>query len=259
MDLTKTLNALFTSLNSHVDKGFAALIKAVKGNNVGQSIKEQTGAFRIIFENFNKSLKKIENPKVDVTIEMAPVQKRLDDIVALMKKQKELSITPLYEELRAIRQILKQNEPEKLGKRFDVLDQIFKGLKPKETVKFDDAQIQALIGAMRYGGEINTNGGVKSATRYLVDTLAMANANTEYTFTFPANVVSWTMKQREPGATLLYSHATGKFPTTGDNSDYMTLLPMGARSQDNVEWGGVKMFFQSDTASQVIEFEIFQL
>jgi len=263
MDLTKILNALFTSLNSHVDRGFASVVTAVKGSkSVSQAIKEQTNALRIVFNDFNKTMKKIENPQIDVTMDLGEVQKQVNGIYNLMKEteSKKLSLTPLYDELRAIRQLLKQNQPEKLGDRFDALDEVFKGLKPRKTVKFDDAQINALIAAMSHnGGGFTSQGGNKSASRYNVQRLLMATANTEYTFTFPANTVSWTMKQRVAGASLLYSSVTGMFPTTGNDSHYMTLLPMGARSQDNVEWGGVKMFLQSDTASQVVEFEIFQM
>lgn len=262
MDLTKTLNALFTSLNSHVDRGFAAMIKTAGGTkDVSKAIGEQTSALKIIFGNFSKALEKVEHPSFDVVVEMKPIQDRLDYILAQIKTQKMESMKPLYDELKAIRILTQENQPEKLGERFDVLDAIFKGLKPKDSVKFDDTQMKGLMAALTNAGNggFGTQSGNKSATRYNVQRLSMPTANTEYTFTFPQNTVSWTMKQRVAGASLLYASVTGMFPTTGNDTNYMTLLPMGARSQDNVEWGGVKMFLQSDTASQVIEFEIFQM
>lgn len=267
MDLQKILNALFTSLNSHVDRGAALVAKAVKEGgqkDLGKAITEQTKALRILFTEFSLGLKKMENPEFSVVVQMEPIQERMDSLLELMKKQKELSLTPLYNELHAMRLIMQENKPEKLGEKFDALDAVFKGIneRDKQPAVFSDSQIGALLAAITNiggGGGFATNGGVKSATRYLIDTVTLTLADEEYEYTFPANTVSWTMKQRVPGNGLFYASSTGKLPVSGNNSDYMTLLPMGARSQDNVEWGGVSMFLESDGAGDVIEFEIFQL
>ena len=191
-------------------------------------------------EALQKSIK-IEVPKTD----LKPIQEGLASMKASLDK---------------VLAAIKENKPEKIGEKIDAMDAVFKGLKPKDTTRFDDEQMKGIMAALTHGGaSMSTNPGVKSATNWEVARLAITAANTEYTYTFPANTVSWTMKLRDQGATLYYSSATGKFPTSGNNTTYMTMLPLGARSQDGVEWAGKKMYVQSDTASQVLEIEVFTL
>lgn len=157
---------------------------------------------------------------------------------------------------------IRENQPEKLAEKFDAMDVVFKGLKPKDSVRFDDTQMTALMAALTNGGGgggFTTVPGAKSATNWEVDRVALTLANTQYSYTFPSNTVSWTFKLRTPGATLFYSSVTGKLPVSGDNTTYMTMLPMGARSQDGMEWGGTTMYFETDTATQVVEIEIFTM
>jgi len=158
--------------------------------------------------------------------------------------------------LRLIYSAVRENEPEKLGEKFDALDVVFKGLKPKDSVKFDDKQIKGLMGALT---NITTQGGPKSATDWQVDTVTVTAADTEYEYAFPSNTVSWTLKLRGGTGVLYYSHETGKLPVSGDNTNYLTLPASGTRSQDNVEWGGKKMFLESDSATQVLEIEVFTM
>ena len=119
--------------------------------------------------------------------------------------------------------------------------------------------MKGLMGALTASRGFGSGGEVKSAQNWAIATVAITTANTEYSYTFPANTVCWTLKLRGTVAVLYYASETGKLPVSGDNSDYLTLYVSGARSQDGVEWSGKTMYFESNTASQVVELEIFTL
>lgn len=227
-----------------------------------RGVSEQTRSLDMIGRRFEKAVDKIADPQFDVIVDFAPLKKELVAIGADVRKLvgKETAETKNIEALlKMILSAVKENAPEKIGEKIDAMDAVFKGLKPRDSVKFDEDQMRNLMGALTGGSSIGTNPGLKSATNWETDRLALTSANTQYSYTFPSNTVSWTFKLRTPGASLFYSSATGKLPVSGDASTYMTMLPMGARSQDGVEWGGVTMYFETDTASQVVELEIFTM
>ena len=262
MDIKSLLNAFFTGLNSHIDRGFASVIKALGGLKDDGT---QTSAINHLGTRFEKAMDKLVKKEFDVLVDLGPLENEFSLITAELRKLNakeavKVSMGSVEDILKGILSAVRANAPEKIGEKIDAMDVVFKGLKPKDTTRFDDEQLKGLMAALMHGGaSMSTNPGVKSATNWEVARLAITAANTEYTYTFPANTVSWTMKLRDQGATLYYSSATGKFPTSGDNTTYMTMLPLGARSQDGVEWAGKKMYVQSDTASQVLEIEVFTL
>lgn len=260
MELKNILNALFTSLNSHVDRGFAAMLKILKDiekkedAGVAKAISVQTSTLRDVFGRFSKSLDEIKNPQIDVAVNTLELEKAVRGIGKFEKTDlKNVEVL-----LKMIFDAVASNKPEALAEKFDALDAVFKGLKPKDSVKFDDAQMKGLMAALT-NRQIGTAGGTKSATAWQVNTVILTNANTEYEYTFPANTISWSLKLRGAMGILYYASATGKLPTSGSGTDYITVPASAARSQDNVEYGGKKMYFQSDLASQVVEIDVFTL
>lgn len=263
MDLKNLLNAFFTGLNAHIDRGFASVIKEMKSDKDDKVLTEIPRTLNAIGTRFEKAVAKIADPKFDVIVDFKPLKEELNkiakDIKAIAGKE-SVETQSIEALLKLILTAVKDNQPEKIGEKIDAMDAVFKGLKPKDSVRFDDTQMTALMAALtNHSGGFTTNSGAKSATNWEVDRVALTLANTQYSYTFPSNTVSWTFKLRTPGATLYYSSATGKLPVSGDNSTYMTMLPMGARSQDGMEWGGTTMYFETDTATQVVELEIFTM
>lgn len=199
-----------------------------------------------------------ENENEDVVLALERVEKAIRETEA---EEVEFDIQPLVNEVVQMRKESKEHGSmmmKMMGDMVAALGQLPRKFDFPKEFKLDNEQLRSI----RSGGGssvISMPGDVKTATRWQVDTVALTLANTEYSYTFPTNTVSWTMKLRTQGATLYYSSATGKFPTSGDSSDYMTMLPMGTRSQDNVEWSGKTMYLQSDTATQVVELDIFTL
>jgi len=211
---------------------------------------------------FEKAVNKLSNPQFDVNVDFKPLATSLSSIASDLKKiegKKGADISSVEATLKLLLTAVKENAPEKIGEKIDAMDVVFRGLKPSKTTKFDEAQMKGLMGALTQNRGITTQPGNKSATGWQVVKVALADADTEYEYAFPSNTVSWTLKLRGSSATTYYSHEAGKLPVSGDDSNYLTLPPSGTRSQDNVEWGGKKMFIESDSASQVLEIEVFTM
>lgn len=172
----------------------------------------------------------------------------------------ETDVTSVEKQLESLRKDIKDYQQiliksfEKMAENIGALPKTFNF--PKEF-KLDQEQLRSI--RSNGGGVVSVNGDLKTATNWTVAIVSMASANTEYSYTFPNNTQSWTMKLRTPGQSLFYSSATGKLPVSGNNTTYMTMLPLGTRSQDNVEWSGKTIYFESDGASQVVEIEVFTL
>lgn len=125
------------------------------------------------------------------------------------------------------------------------------------TIKLNDAQFSTL--KMSGGGGLGGGGGTKAATKTTMANVSMASANTEYSYTFPANTVAWGIKLRSQGVLLLYAWDTGVLPTSGDGSAYGTVAQNDLRSIEGVEWGEKTIYLQTDTATQVAEIVSYQM
>ena len=268
MDFKEILNVFFTGLNTNLKKGFASVVSELKKSNSGnkevsKAVNDQTSALRTIFTNFNRALEKVSKPEINVEVNfdgLKAILGELKTILVSIQKRKEVSLAKVETELGLIRRAIKENDGGEIVKSFDAFGKEMKELKPKKTVRIDDEQLSKLVQAVGGGANFAGNGGAKSGTTYTIQTLTLTDANTEYEFTFPRGTVSWTMKLRAAGDSLFYAAETGKLPSSGDGSAYMTLLPgLSAQAQDNVDYGGHKMFFESDGAGNVVEFMVAQL
>lgn len=110
----------------------------------------------------------------------------------------------------------------------------------------------------RSGGGIGGSG-VKPATKVTMANTAMASANTEYSYTFPANTTGWDVKLRSQDTLLYYAWETGKLPGSGDGSAYATVPQNGLQARDNVEWSGKTIYLETSGTSQVAEIVSYQL
>jgi hypothetical protein len=315
MELKTILNALFTGLNNHIDRGFAAVVKALEKDRdqkvLEKAVSNQTKELIAIFAEFHKALGKVASPKfkVDVDtgsekiiaalqeldrrdtigksvgentqavakilndlrggidrlgkqkfaveVDLKPLKASVDTLtsqVASVLKREQIDFAPLVSEMKLVRKSIEASKPPEFP--IDALDATFKGLKPKDSVKFDDQQMKGLMAALTNMG---VGGGNKSAINYEVDRLVLTAADTEYSYTFPANTVSWTTKLRGGTGEVYWSSAPGKLPVSGDNTTYITMSAAEARSQDNMEWGGKTLYFESDTAAAILEIEIFTM
>ena len=250
----KMLDVLFTSLNANIQRGSDKVVDAVNKqkstDDVSKAINVQTVTLRDVFKKFDSSLDKLGNPKIDVKVPEIKLP-----TINIPKQNTEL----IENLLQALLIEMQKDKMPDYRESFDAFGAAILENKPKDEVTINPAQMKGLMAALTNGGGMTTQGGNKSATDWKVEIVTIADADTEYEYTFPSNTVSWTLKLRGTTAITYYSHETGVLPVSGDNSNYLTLPANGTRSQDNVEWGGKKMFIESDSASQVLEIEVFTM
>jgi hypothetical protein len=253
----KFLEKRIATATGNVTKSVDRLAGAVSGTADAQS-----RALAKLGVQFEAATKRMEKPTFDVQVDLEPLLVELtaiQDTMATLANRKGPNLSLAEGYLKLILAAIERNAPEKIGEKIDAMDAVFKGLKPKDSVKFDDNQMKGLMAALTNRGIGLASGGTKAATQYEIDRLALTLADTEYTYSFPENTVSWTFKLRGSQAMLYWSTVTGKLPVSGDNTQYITMDPMGTRSQDNMEWGGKTLYFETDTASQVLEIEIYTM
>ena len=257
----KIINAALRFLEKRIALAALQVSKSIDkfGGFMEASANSQARTLAKLGAQFEAATQRMEKPTFDVAVDLDPLRAELQVIaskVEMLAKKNGPDLRSTEVLLKLILDSIKENSPKEFP--IDALDVVFKGLKPKDSVKFDDKQMASLMAAMTNRG-FATDGGTKSATEWQVNTVTLTSANTEYEYTFPANAISWSLKLRGTTGILYYASATGKMPTSGDGTAYITVPAGAARSQDNVEYGGKKMYFQSDTASQVVEIDVFTL
>lgn len=197
------------------------------------------------------------------------IRKAVGQIVAAVKgielEESEDDYTPLINELKRVTEGLADlkatvrsvdNAPlikELLG--------AIKGLKlefPK-TFKLDDTQLRSI----RSGGTTVVGGsGAMTATNVETANVALTATNTQYSYTFPANTLSWTLKLRAQGVLGYYSYTTGTLPAVGGGgtgSNYVTIPQNFLQSAAGVEWSGKTIYLGAASASQVAEITVFTM
>lgn len=155
--------------------------------------------------------------------------------------------------IRIVKPIDNSKELQALGKKLDVLAGK-KMMFPKEF-KLDKMQLsQISAGSGRF-----SVGSPSQATKTTVANVTMADADTQYSYTFPTGTVQWRIKLRAIGNTWFYSWTTGKLPVSGDASEYVSIPSQWLDSRDGINYGGKTIFFESGTASQIMEIDSGQL
>ncbi len=82
--------------------------------------------------------------------------------------------------------------------------------------------------------------------------VAMTTANTEYYYDIPSGTNKVLLKLRDGGVDLKLCYTSGASGTT-----YLTVPAGTAKSIDNMK-GGITVYFQAASASQVLEVEIWK-
>lgn len=245
--LEKRLELLGFKITTSVDK----LATSFKGSQELQSRTLTTMAAQ-----FDAATKRMTNPEFDVQVDLDPLLGELREMAKVLRElvAKEGPETETSNRLlMMILEAVKSNQPEKLGKKFDALDVVFKGLKPKESTKFDDAQMKGLMAALTGSRGVSPGGGVLAARSAELYNVSLVTANTQYSFTFPANTVSYAIRLRSTDIPVLAALASGKFPVSGDGTAYFTIPAYFIEKTAGMDWSGKILYLQADTATQVAE------
>lgn len=261
-NILKTMKEVAGSNTSDMTKlsgEVAKLVKAVESeSSETHLLKTHSNLLRQILSTSEKML--LEEKKKDDKESIA----KLNEVIKAVKGQ-ELKVNVDTSELKVISAELKtlnrvnkdnknktlEEKVDRLASAFEAFAKAFKVEIPK-TFKLDDMQVRKIASG---GAGVQTRG----ATKKTIGNVALTATNTEYSYTFPANTVSFTMKIREQNALLYYAFDTGKLPSSGDGTAYATLGQNFLQLQDNVEWSNQTIYLGSDTASVTAEIISYQM
>lgn len=174
----------------------------------------------------------------DVVVDMSELQKITEGLNELGKTISENS---------------KQKDPQ-LDKVVELLRTISKQkLVVPNTIKIDDKQLRILSNP-----HMPTFQGNVPASKAICANVAMASADTEYSYTFPQETVAFYIKIRSQNTKLLMAWETGKLPTSGDGAAYFTVPQNGMQSREGLHLGpNDTIYLQSASASQVVEIIVY--
>ena len=83
--------------------------------------------------------------------------------------------------------------------------------------------------------------------------VAMASADTEYSYAIPAGVNKVLLKLRDPGESFKLAYASGTSGTT-----YFTVAAGSSKELTEIKGTGITLYFQSPGLSQTMEVEVWQ-
>lgn len=269
ININKAVQAITAAANQQTDN-LSKVTYSIQA--VTDAIKTDTSEAYLLRQLLNKTDKVSEGIEKLVTLEKQPESnddiKKLEEIkkelATLNSKQKDIDLTPITNGLKMLntdlKALAKANEGvvTTMQKGFGALAELLPTLKTEipKTWKMDEQQLRKIANrGLSLGGSHGASG-------WTTARVTLTDANTEYQYTFPANTISYTFKldNTDAAATLYYSHATGLLPVSGDGSAYVTLLAgLSAKSQDNIEIGGKSIYFESPTAGNVVEIEVYTL
>lgn len=250
-----------TSLSAEVAK----LVRAVESeSSETYLLKTHSQLLRQILSTAEKML--AEEKKKDDKETVA----KLSEVVRELKanKPEKVDFKPLVAEmkvavaeLKTLNRNVREDKNVSLEAKIDGLTQAltaFTGDMPKmlsknfpTTFKLDDMQVRKIASG---GAGVQTRG----ASQVTIENTTLTTAGTEYSYTFPANTVSWRIKVRNQAHTAYYSYTTGTLPG-GTGTSYITVQANWAHTQDNIEWSNKTIYLEGGTNGAIVEIESYQM
>ena len=253
-DIAKKEQADLTSLVATITKLKDALTDRESDDKLEQQMLETLKAI----EATQQELLDSEESEEICTEIRGAVKQIVTAIKAIELEESETDLKPVTSALKdveksltEIKQTIRATDNSSLLKDILAAVKASKTEAPK-TLKLDDSQFRALRTAGGGGGGGGSASPSLASNRTLAN-LSMPTANTEYSYTFPANTMSWTVKLRSQNTLMLYSFTTGKLPTSGDGLAYATTPQNFLQSQSGVDWSGKTIYLQTGSATQVAE------
>lgn len=242
--------------------------KENKETDLTPAINNQTAILSAIVSRVENAIDKIKEPKFsgEISVDTSSLEKELSGIAKDLKKISNTKTPDLKNVEFLLKQVtngIKDISPEKtlqeINKSLEAILTALGGIKPMDTFKLDEMQLRKLAGASK---GISVDGGKMAARNVSLTNLALTATNTQYSFTFPANTVAFTIKLRDQGTLAFYSFTTGTLPVVGGGgnaSKYATIPQNFLQSQEGVDWSGKVIYLGAESASQVAEITTYTL
>lgn len=257
--ITRTIiDSALAFLKKQIDSASKKVSEAIKGgdkqltNAVKSGMSDQSRLLAQAVARVEKVVDKIKDPVFsgEVTMDTSAMNKELKAVSADLKKLNVPEVKNIEMSLKLIYDCLEENKKITDTKMNEMVEAV-KGisLSVPDSFKLDKEQLRSI----RSGGGMATTGGELTARSATTANVTMTTANTEYSYTFPANTSSFHMKLRAQNVKFKHCWTSGESGTT-----YMTTPQNSLQSRPGIDLSGVTIYFQSDTASQEMEIDSYQ-
>lgn len=276
-EISSQISLLSKALADSTAKNFQNIKEATTSlsKSLGSLENELNGTeFNITVPDLSPTIKELKNTISDMTSSLSKTsdlnsketQKTNKEIIkslaSLEKSFKNIEIPSLKPIIAGLDKLEKTIQEKNTKTLEDLTQQVIdaiKGItfKVPNTFKLDEMQLRKLS-----SGNIGVQGGQLAARNVSLTNLALTATSTEYSYTFPANTVAWTIKLRDQGTLSYYSFTTGTLPTVGgggNGSKYATIPQNFLQSQDGVDFSGKVIYLGAESASQVAEITVYTL
>ena len=202
-------------------------------------------------------LAKVKPPTVQVDVDTSSMEEALNRVAAHVHSFTPPKLDPVEHLLTSISSALAETN-RTLAALAPQLKEAVASIKlsSPDTIKLDEMQLRSL---RSNSARMPTQGGLMTATRISNTTVAAASTSVEYSYKFPSGTVGWLIKLRDQGTLAYYSWTTGKLPSSGDGSTYLTIPQNFLRSQQGVDYSDKTIYLGVETANQTFEIEVFRL
>lgn len=260
--LGKKITEMSNAVSGAFDKTSDKIVDGVT-HSLKQSQSQHTQAFTASVTKLEKAIDKIKNPTFsgEVSVDGSAFAEEFEKITEEIRKAGEgvseqmpdLDLERIGRGLQMLVNKIDEIDNKSVVAKLDDVVDALKAIKMPAEFKIESNQLREISASGR--GSIG-GGGQMTARNVLNTVVSMTSANTEYSYKFPANTVSWRMKLRSRSASWNYSWITGKLAASGDGSAYISIPSNWLDSRAGVEFSNKTIYFESATASQVMEIEV---
>lgn len=244
-------------------KKLDTLTAAVKENKPAASGVDRQLATALA--RLEKAVQSMQKPQFSGSVSLdsrafsGEIGKITKEIGVLTKQLRPADNAALMRELAFLNRAIEKQPWDKVITALNGVQVAVGGLNKKNekipTFKLEEDQLRSLRGASA-GGFVG--GGETLLARSVRNTqIAITDANTEYSYTFPANTLMWRLKLRAMNASFKYSWVSGTLSGSGDASAYMSVPQNFLDSRQGVDFSGKTIYFETTVAGQVMEVEVY--
>jgi hypothetical protein len=258
--LRTLIDASLAFIGKKIDDSTSKIITSLKkdtDNGTKESIDGQTKMLGQLLSRVENAISKIQEPKFsgEITVDTSSLEEELSMIAEDVKKlqEKEVDTTKIEFLLKQVATQLKNFSFDETNKLLKEISTGLGNVKPLSTIKLDEMQMRA----MSNRGGLQVRSDPMPARGVTLTNLALTASNTQYSYVFPSNTVSWTIKLRDQGTLGYYSFTTGKMPSGGDSGNYATIPQNFLQSKDGVEWSGKTIYLGAGSNTQVAEITVY--
>lgn len=218
---------------------------------------DATGKLTEVIVVLSKLSELLEKKKFDYS-EQKKTNTLVANLIEVVKKikikERDVDFSSLEQAIHEIKIPKTISIEESFYEKMNSVVKVLSSIKFPATFKLDDMQYRGLSTPTVTGGATVST---LTATQVRLANVTMTTADTEYSYTFPSNTLSWELKLRSQNVLLYYSFTAGTLKVSGDGSLYGTIAQNFLRSKDSVEWSGKTIYLETGSAAQVCEITIY--